>query len=51
MTETTFRQALNDALFEEMRRDDRVIILGEDVSGGAGGTGGAGGAGGFAGGP
>ena len=38
MAETTFRQALNDALFEEMRRDERVIILGEDVSGGAGGT-------------
>ena len=38
MAETTFRQALNDAMFEEMRRDDRVIILGEDVSGGAGGT-------------
>ena len=26
MPETTFRQALNDALFEEMRRDERVII-------------------------
>lgn len=38
MTQTTFRQALNDALFEEMRRDRRVIILGEDVSGGAGGS-------------
>ena len=38
MAVTTFRQALNDAMFEEMRRDDSVIILGEDVSGGAGGT-------------
>ena len=38
MTETTFRQALNDAIAEEMRRDERVIILGEDVSGGAGGS-------------
>lgn len=34
----TFREALNQALFEEMRRDERVIVLGEDVSGGAGGT-------------
>jgi len=34
----SFRDAINEALFEEMRRDDAVIVLGEDVSGGAGGT-------------
>jgi pyruvate dehydrogenase E1 component beta subunit len=34
----TMREALNDALFIEMRRDPNVIVLGEDVSGGAGGT-------------
>jgi pyruvate/2-oxoglutarate/acetoin dehydrogenase E1 component len=38
MTVRTMRDALNDALFQEMRRDPRVIVLGEDVSGGAGGT-------------
>jgi pyruvate/2-oxoglutarate/acetoin dehydrogenase E1 component len=38
MTVRTMRDALNDALFHEMRRDPRVIVLGEDVSGGAGGT-------------
>jgi pyruvate dehydrogenase E1 component beta subunit len=32
------RDALNAALFEEMERDERVIVIGEDVSGGAGGT-------------
>jgi pyruvate dehydrogenase E1 component beta subunit len=38
MTVKTMREAINDALFQEMRRDSRVIVLGEDVSGGAGGT-------------
>ncbi len=39
MAVKTMRDAINEALFIEMRRDGRVIVLGEDVSGGAGGTG------------
>jgi pyruvate/2-oxoglutarate/acetoin dehydrogenase E1 component len=39
MARTSFRQALNDALRSEMRRDSSVVIIGEDVAGGAGGTG------------
>jgi acetoin:2,6-dichlorophenolindophenol oxidoreductase subunit beta len=39
MVRTSFRQALNDALRSEMRRDSSVVIIGEDVAGGAGGTG------------
>jgi acetoin:2,6-dichlorophenolindophenol oxidoreductase subunit beta len=39
MARISFRQALNDALRSEMRRDSRVVIIGEDVAGGAGGTG------------
>lgn len=41
MSETikTFRDALNEALREEMQRDPTVIVLGEDVAGGAGGSG------------
>ncbi len=35
----TFREALNEALHEEMERDPTVLVLGEDVAGGAGGTG------------
>ena len=31
MPETTYREALNDALREEMQRDSSVFILGEDV--------------------
>lgn len=38
MAEMTMRDALNLALHEEMERDPNVIVLGEDVSGGAGGT-------------
>jgi len=30
--ELTFAQAINEALAEEMRRNDRVVILGEDVA-------------------
>ena len=31
MPTLTYRDALNQALFEEMRRDDRVFIMGEEV--------------------
>ena len=31
MSERTIVQAINDALRQEMRRDDRVVVLGEDV--------------------
>ena len=39
MTQKSFRQALNDALHYEMARDPRVIMLGEDLTGGAGASG------------
>ena len=36
MTEKTYREALTDALFLEMRRDKDVFVMGEDVVGGTG---------------
>lgn len=36
MTVKTFREAINDALRNEMRRDATVILLGEDIAGGKG---------------
>lgn len=36
MAKKTFRQALNEALRLEMRRDDSVIVIGEDITGGKG---------------
>ena len=39
MSRKSFRQALNEGLRQEMRRDPRVVILGEDVTGGAGASG------------
>ena len=35
----TFRSALNEAMQLEMRRDPRVILIGEDIAGGIGGAG------------
>lgn len=40
MTVLTFRDAINQALHYEMERDSSVVVLGEDVSGGAGSKGG-----------
>ncbi len=41
MTTTTtrelqYRQAINEALRQEMERDENVIIMGEEIAGGAG---------------
>ncbi|MEZ5498767.1 MAG: alpha-ketoacid dehydrogenase subunit beta [Steroidobacteraceae bacterium] len=38
MPQLSMRDAINQALHQEMERDPRIIVLGEDVSGGAGGT-------------
>ena len=38
MPQLSMRDAINQALHQEMARDERVIVLGEDMSGGAGGT-------------
>ena len=32
MRELTLSKAINEAMFEEMRRDPRVFLLGEDVA-------------------
>ena len=39
MPKKSYRQAINEALRGEMRRDANVIIIGEDVAGGEGATG------------
>jgi pyruvate dehydrogenase E1 component beta subunit len=36
MSKKSYRQAINEALRQEMERDPRVIIMGEDISGGTG---------------
>jgi pyruvate dehydrogenase E1 component beta subunit len=46
MSRKSYRQAINEALRGEMRRDPNVIIIGEDVAGGHGGSGEPGGVGG-----
>ena len=35
MPQKSIRQALNEALRQEMQRDPRIIVIGEDVAGGA----------------
>ncbi len=39
MPKKSYRQAINEALRQEMERDDRVIIMGEDIAGGMGAVG------------
>jgi pyruvate/2-oxoglutarate/acetoin dehydrogenase E1 component len=39
MAKKSFRQAINEALAQEMRRDPTVILMGEDVAGGMGAPG------------
>jgi pyruvate dehydrogenase E1 component beta subunit len=39
MSQKSFREALNDAMRSEMRRDDTVVLLGEDIAGGMGAKG------------
>jgi acetoin:2,6-dichlorophenolindophenol oxidoreductase subunit beta len=36
MAKKSYRQAINEALRQEMERDERVIIMGEDIAGGMG---------------
>ncbi|MBQ6644053.1 MAG: alpha-ketoacid dehydrogenase subunit beta, partial [Saccharopolyspora sp.] len=31
-----YREAISEALLQEMRRDERVVVMGEDNAGGAG---------------
>ena len=39
MSKKSFREAVNEALRQEMERDERVILMGEDVAGGLGAPG------------
>jgi len=45
MSKKTYLQAINEAVRQEMERDPRVIVLGEDVAGGQGASGEQGGVG------
>lgn len=39
MSEKSFREAINEALRNEMRRDPTIFLIGEDIAGGTGGDG------------
>jgi pyruvate/2-oxoglutarate/acetoin dehydrogenase E1 component len=39
MSEKSFREAINEALRDEMRRDPAIFLIGEDIAGGTGGEG------------
>ena len=39
MARKSYREAISEALVAEMRRDERVIVMGEDIAGGAGAPG------------
>ena len=39
MGKATYQQALSQALVQEMERDERVVIMGEDIAGGSGSPG------------
>lgn len=41
MREKSFREAINEALRQEMELDERVVLIGEDIAGGNGGIDGA----------
>ena len=36
MSVKSYRDAINEALLQEMKKDDNVVVMGEDVAGGAG---------------
>ena len=38
MAEMAMRAAINSALVQEMARDERVVMIGTDISGGHGGS-------------
>ena len=38
MTIKTYREAVKEALAQEMERDERVVLIGEDLRGGHGGN-------------
>ncbi|TQV75761.1 alpha-ketoacid dehydrogenase subunit beta [Denitrobaculum tricleocarpae] len=39
MSVKSYRQALNEAIYQEMERDERVVVMGEDIAGGMGAPG------------
>jgi pyruvate dehydrogenase E1 component beta subunit len=45
MSKKSYLQAINEAVRQEMQRDPRVVLIGEDVGGGQGGSGEVGGVG------